>query len=70
MRNSQTTCSVTFTKGFTYIPNDGSCRNDAGPTMSEPECNDGMDNDGDGLIDFPEDPGCSSAEDDTEAPPN
>jgi hypothetical protein len=31
-----------------------------------PQCNDGIDNDGDGLIDFGEDPGCSSPEDDDE----
>ncbi|MGY1616950.1 hypothetical protein ACI797_09415 [Geodermatophilus sp. SYSU D00691] len=30
-----------------------------GPT---PECSDGFDNDGDGLIDFPDDPDCASAE--------
>ena len=33
----------------------------------DPECSDGADNDGDGLIDFPNDPGCSSANDDSEA---
>lgn len=33
---------------------------------AEPECSDGIDNDGDAAIDFPEDPGCSSAEDETE----
>ena len=32
-------------------------------------CSDGLDNDGDGLIDYPSDPGCSSAEDDNEADP-
>ncbi len=32
-----------------------------------PECSDGVDNDGDGKIDFGSDPGCSSAEDDSEA---
>ncbi len=69
--NRNTTCAVTFTKAFTYIPDDQSCRNDVGPgPPPEPECNDGIDNDGDMLIDFPDDPGCSSAEDDTEAPPN
>nr|HEX4317520.1 hypothetical protein [Kofleriaceae bacterium] len=31
-----------------------------------PQCSDGIDNDGDGLIDFPDDPGCVSAEDDSE----
>ena len=34
---------------------------------SEPECNDGIDNDGDGLIDYPNDPQCSSPLDDSEA---
>ena len=30
------------------------------------QCGDGVDNDGDGLIDFPHDPGCTSLEDDDE----
>ncbi len=30
------------------------------------QCSDSRDNDGDGLIDYPEDPGCDSAEDDNE----
>jgi len=34
-----------------------------------PRCADGIDNDGDGLIDFPVDPGCSSATDTTEDDP-
>lgn len=33
-----------------------------------PECSDGIDNDGDGKIDFPADPECKSADDDSEAP--
>lgn len=32
----------------------------------QPECNDGIDNDGDGLIDYPDDPGCTSIDDNTE----
>lgn len=39
--------------------------------MPEPpaaQCEDGVDNDGDGLVDFPADPGCTGASDDTEAP--
>ena len=36
---------------------------DAGPVT---QCNDGIDNDGDGKIDFPDDPGCTSATDDSE----
>jgi len=30
------------------------------------QCNDGVDNDGDGLVDFPDDPGCTSETDNTE----
>ncbi len=30
------------------------------------ECNDGIDNDGDGYVDYPSDPGCSSSTDDSE----
>ncbi|HEX2053611.1 MAG TPA: hypothetical protein VHJ78_07810 [Actinomycetota bacterium] len=33
-----------------------------------PECRDGIDNDGDGRIDFPNDPQCKSLDDDSEAP--
>jgi trypsin len=32
-----------------------------------PQCSDGADNDGDGLVDFPADPGCSSLTDDDES---
>jgi hypothetical protein len=33
-----------------------------------PECSDGIDNDGDTFIDYPADPGCTSASDTTESP--
>lgn len=36
------------------------------PTPGDTECADGVDNDNDGNIDFPDDAGCSSAEDDSE----
>lgn len=36
------------------------------PIPGEPQCSDGSDNDDDGLIDYPADPGCSSADDDSE----
>ena len=32
------------------------------------QCSDGLDNDSDGKVDFPDDQGCSSADDDSEAP--
>lgn len=34
----------------------------------DPQCSDGDDNDGDTFVDFPADPGCTSAADDSEAP--
>jgi VCBS repeat-containing protein len=33
-----------------------------------PQCNDGIDNDSEGAADFPDDPGCTSATDNTESP--
>ncbi len=33
---------------------------------AKPQCKDGKDNDGDGLIDYPADPGCSSRNDNSE----
>ena len=40
---------------------------DDGAGDGTPECSDGVDNDGDGKVDFGNDPGCSSASDDSEA---
>lgn len=37
-----------------------------GAAATPPECSDGADNDGDGQIDHPNDPGCDSPEDDSE----
>ncbi len=34
---------------------------------ADPECSDGIDNDGDGRVDFPDDPQCSSRSDDSES---
>jgi hypothetical protein len=39
----------------------------SGPETTGPQCSDGVDNDGDGKVDFGNDPGCSSAGDDSEA---
>lgn len=38
------------------------------PAKEKTNCNDGIDNDSDNLVDFPNDPGCSSEEDTTESP--
>lgn len=42
------------------------CGGGGATTGHKAQCNDGKDNDGDGKIDFPDDPGCTSAEDDSE----
>ena len=39
------------------------------PPAPKPQCSDGIDNDGDGLIDFPADKGCTSADDNDEVDP-
>jgi len=43
----------------------GDCQN---PPSAPAQCIDGIDNDGDGLVDFPADLGCTSVSDNTEAP--
>jgi hypothetical protein len=46
------------------------CSGTAGSRTCKPAaCNDGMDNDGDGKIDYPNDPGCTSPADDDETDP-
>ena len=46
------------------------CKGTAGARTCQPAlCGDGVDNDGDGKIDYPEDPGCDSVADDTETNP-
>jgi hypothetical protein len=62
-----TTCTFTFPDGFAYTPADASCRNDVGMMDPDPECSDGVDNDGDTLVDFPDDPECADADDDDES---
>ena len=50
----------------------GACSDSGTKTWGETAptaCSDGVDNDNDGAIDFPDDPGCESAEDDTETEP-
>ena len=43
------------------------CGGGAADNAKLPQCSDGIDNDGDGLIDFPDDPGCNSANADDES---
>jgi hypothetical protein len=48
-----------------YVPADPARTNTAG-MPNPPQCSDGIDNNGNGLVDFPADPGCAYANDDTE----
>ncbi len=55
----------------TFTASDGSLNSTMNVTITVedvyvPQCSDGIDNDNDGLIDYPEDPGCESPEDDNE----
>lgn len=73
VENLVTGCSDSFSNGFIYNPIDTSCRDETPPEPTEPQCSDGLDNDGDGLTDYndgtspPGDPECSSDGDDNEA---
>lgn len=50
--NFLTDCNNVLEGGFTYIPSDTTCRGDtAMPPPGTPECQDGLDNDMDGLVD-------------------
>jgi large repetitive protein len=57
-------CLLVLTLSFVVACGDNSSKKDPDPTG--PQCADGIDNDGDGDIDFPDDLGCESAADDSE----
>lgn len=44
-------------------------RSDILAVIDQPDCDDGLDDDGDGLVDYPDDPGCGSLGDDSEREP-
>lgn len=50
-----------------YVSPSGSSEPPPPPPPPSPECSDGVDNDGDGAVDFPADPGCSAPGDDDES---
>ncbi len=58
------TCTVTMSEARLVIASFGIERSGGG--RSRAECEDFKDNDGDGLVDFPDDPGCTSYNDDSE----
>ena len=65
--NLDTGCTVTLPNAFSYNPTDTSCRGDVAPVEEDPQCSNGVDDDLDGDIDFPDDAQCTSADDDNEA---
>ncbi len=72
---STVTCKIPLTLGFSSYKlstSDGTNNNGGGgggssSTTTQSECNDLIDNDGDGKIDYPADPGCDNISDLTEA---
>lgn len=73
VENLVTGCTDNFSNGFVYNPSDTTCRNEDMMEPGDPECSDGLDNDGDGLTDYndgvspPGDPECTSDGDDDES---
>ncbi len=78
VRNLETTCVSTLSNVFELIPSDTDCTGDTtagegggGGGGGTTQCNDGVDNDGDGRIDFgflpTNDPQCENAADNSEA---
>jgi hypothetical protein len=68
VENLGTACENTFEGVFTYTPSNQTCRNDVGEPPPPPpvECDDGFDNDADGMIDAA-DPQCTGPNDDDES---
>lgn len=67
-----TGCVATLSNAFTLTPPNTTCTGDTStPPPTTPQCADGIDNDGDGKIDFgigpTNDPGCTSATDNDES---
>ncbi|MDP6571782.1 MAG: hypothetical protein QF747_03025, partial [Patescibacteria group bacterium] len=54
---------------FTTYKHNGRCMSEPPPSPPPPECADGSDNDGDGLTDWPSDPGCTTYTDTNEYNP-
>lgn len=62
-------CATTLANAFTLTPTNTTCTGDTTTVPPATECSDGVNNnDNDALIDFPADPDCTSANDDSESP--
>jgi hypothetical protein len=53
-----------------FAPDDGLAVDDLSITAGGRDCNDGIDNDSDGAVDYPADPGCTDAADQDETDPS
>lgn len=75
--DSGLTCGTKYTYGVNAENTNGTSSTttldvstlDCSAPPPQPACSDGIDNDGDGLIDYPADPGCTSATDTDETDP-
>lgn len=73
--NNTAECQTAANQPVSGAPQ-GVCQDDVQVTFTratpteepQPQCNDGIDNDGDGRVDYPDDPGCSGLADTTESP--
>ncbi|MBD3310277.1 PQQ-binding-like beta-propeller repeat protein, partial [Candidatus Woesearchaeota archaeon] len=63
---SQNYTSANTSRTMTVSPAPSGPGGGGGGGRGRPECRDYVDNDGDGLVDWPDDPGCSSSNDDNE----
>lgn len=64
--NGQSSSDVLF-GNISYVSDLDFYRAQIEPLIDQPGCSDGLDDDGDGLTDYPEDPGCASASDPSES---
>lgn len=62
--------ALSETVGWIYFGGDYAVKTDWRPKSVRPQCNNSIDDDGDGLIDYPDDPGCESLDDDNETDPS
>ena len=60
---SATTASTTTAMGSSNLADNGCCGSSDAAEGGPPECSNGVDDDGDGLVDFPSDTGCKSSGD-------
>jgi hypothetical protein len=70
IKNGESCEGALMTAGVLSCGPNSACAGTVGSKVCQPsQCSDGLDNDGDGKIDYPFDPGCASPADDSEVNP-